>query len=129
MQAIISILNTPLFQTLVCEYKKKKTFLSFYKNPLEKFSGKWSVFWTYTTVGKGGVDIWKTEGSPNAFYEFNLITMQVLLITKMVNSFQHRTAFHIESSHLIYAAFKWLVSISNAILSCNGVTCNISFVD
>ena len=57
----------------------------FYKNPQENFSWKCGVFWIYATVGKGSVDIWKTEGSPNAFYECILITMQLFLITKMTN--------------------------------------------
>ena len=41
---------------------------------------------------------------------------------------QGSAAIHIETSHLICIAFKWLVSISNATLSYNRVTCNLSSV-
>ena len=69
---------------MVYEYKTMIIFIS-YKSFSEKVSGKWSVFWICATVGKGGVNIWKTEGLPNAFYECNLITKQVFSITKMIN--------------------------------------------
>ena len=41
---------------------------------------------------------------------------------------QGSAAIHIETSHLICIGFKWLVSISNATLSYNRVTCNLSSV-